>query len=133
MELSEFIETSDGIDIGGVFAYLERHRIVAGPGSFRSLAPNADVLASGAFWRVTTAAAAILIAVFVLHRHFRSHHLRSRVRFELLPTATFDPSPRAVLAFAHQLGGCGRCTGGCRRERSGCGSGSARTRSSGRW
>ncbi|WP_240521921.1 hypothetical protein [Amycolatopsis vastitatis] len=51
-----------------------------------------------------TAAVAILIAVFVLHRHFRSRHLRSRVRFELLPTATFDPSPRAVLAFAHQLG-----------------------------
>jgi hypothetical protein len=63
-----------------------------------------DVLASGAFWWVTTAAAAILIAVFVLHRHFRSRHLRSRVRFELLPTATFDPSPLAVLAFAHQLG-----------------------------
>jgi hypothetical protein len=63
-----------------------------------------DVVASGAFWRVTTAAVAILIAVFVLHRHLRSHHLRSRVRFDLLPTAGFDPSPQAVLAFAHQLG-----------------------------
>lgn len=63
-----------------------------------------DVVASGAFWWVTTAAVAILIAVFVLHRHLRSHHLRSRVRFELLPTVGFDPSPQAVLAFAHQLG-----------------------------
>ncbi|WP_410625897.1 hypothetical protein [Amycolatopsis sp. cmx-8-4] len=63
-----------------------------------------DLLASGAFWWVTTAAVAILIAVFVLHRHIRSHHLRSRVRFDLLPTATFDPSPRAVLGFAHQSG-----------------------------
>ncbi|GLY38986.1 hypothetical protein Amsp01_050100 [Amycolatopsis sp. NBRC 101858] len=63
-----------------------------------------DLLASGAFWWVTTAAVAILIAVFVLHRHIRSRHLRSRVRFDLLPTATFDPSPRAVLGFAHQLG-----------------------------
>jgi hypothetical protein len=63
-----------------------------------------DVLASGALWWVTTAAVAILIAVFVLHRHIRSHHLRSRVRFDLLPTATFDPSSRAVLGFAHQLG-----------------------------
>ncbi len=63
-----------------------------------------DVVASGAFWWVTTAAVAILIAVFVLHRHVRSRHLRSRVRFDLLPTATFDPSPQAVQAFAHQLG-----------------------------
>ncbi|UOZ07018.1 hypothetical protein [Amycolatopsis sp. WQ 127309] len=42
-----------------------------------------------------TSVVAILIAVFVLHRHIRSHHLRFRVRFDLLPTATFDPSPRA--------------------------------------
>ncbi|RSM43229.1 hypothetical protein DMA12_19560 [Amycolatopsis balhimycina DSM 5908] len=69
----------------------------------KALRPT-DVLASGAFWWVTTAVVAILIAVFVLHRHFRSHHLRSRVRFDLLPTTTFDPSPQAVLAFAHQLG-----------------------------
>jgi hypothetical protein len=62
------------------------------------------VLASGAFWWVTTSATAILIAVFVLHRHFRSHHLRTRIRFDLLPTAGFDPSLQAVLAFAHQLG-----------------------------
>ncbi|HEY3472612.1 MAG TPA: hypothetical protein VGL47_46270 [Amycolatopsis sp.] len=59
------------------------------------------LLESGALWWVTTAAVAILIAVFVLHRHLRSHHLRSRVRFDLLPTAGFDPSPHAVLAFAH--------------------------------
>ncbi|MER6792043.1 hypothetical protein [Amycolatopsis mediterranei] len=63
-----------------------------------------DVLTSGAVWWVTTAAVAILIAVFVLHRHLRSHHLRSRVRFDLLPTAGFDPSPQAVVGFAHQLG-----------------------------
>src|SRR4051812_36463545 len=63
-----------------------------------------DLVASGAFWWVTTAAVAILIAVFVLHRHLRSHHLRSRVRFGLLPTAGFDPSPQTVLAFAQQLG-----------------------------
>ncbi|MGW5715311.1 hypothetical protein ACWEVP_04030 [Amycolatopsis sp. NPDC003865] len=63
-----------------------------------------DVLASGAFWWVTTAVVAILIAVFVLHRHLRSHHLRSRVRFDLLPTVGFDPSPQAVVGFAHQLG-----------------------------
>ncbi|MGW4524974.1 hypothetical protein [Amycolatopsis sp. NPDC004378] len=63
-----------------------------------------DLLASGAFWWVTTAVVAILIAVLVLHRHFRSHHLRSRVRFDLLPTASFDPSSQAVRSFAHQLG-----------------------------
>ncbi|NBH06027.1 hypothetical protein GTY80_22590 [Amycolatopsis sp. SID8362] len=63
-----------------------------------------DLLASVAFWWVTAAAAAILIAVFVLHRHFRSRHLRTRVRFDLLPTSVFDPSPQAVLGFAHQLG-----------------------------
>lgn len=62
------------------------------------------VLAEPSSWWVTTAVAAILIAVFVLHRHLRSHHLRSRVRYDLLPTATFDPTPQGVLAFAHQLG-----------------------------
>ncbi len=62
------------------------------------------VLAEPALWWVTTAVVAILIAVFVLHRHLRSHHLRSRVSYDLLPTATFDPSLQGVLAFAHQLG-----------------------------
>ncbi|UUV29887.1 hypothetical protein NQK81_34770 [Amycolatopsis roodepoortensis] len=62
------------------------------------------VLSEPALWWVTTAVVAILIAVFVLHRHFRSHHLRSRVSYDLLPTATFDPSLQGVLAFAHQLG-----------------------------
>ncbi|SEE25891.1 hypothetical protein SAMN04489729_6859 [Amycolatopsis lurida] len=62
------------------------------------------VLKEPALWWVTTAVVAILIAVVVLHRHFRSHHLRSRVRYDLLPTATFDPSLQGVLAFAHQLG-----------------------------
>jgi hypothetical protein len=95
MTPNEFTETSDGVDVGGAFAFLDGHRVAAGLG---------DLIASGAFWWVTTAVAATLIAVFVLHRHFRSHHLRSRVRFDLLPTATFDPSPQAVLAFAHQLG-----------------------------
>ncbi|MBB2498467.1 hypothetical protein H5411_04865 [Amycolatopsis echigonensis] len=62
------------------------------------------LLASAALWWVTAAVVAILIAVFVLHRHIRSRHLRSRVRYDLLPTAAFDPSLPAVLAFAHQLG-----------------------------
>ncbi|RSN45283.1 hypothetical protein DMC64_19860 [Amycolatopsis sp. WAC 04197] len=61
------------------------------------------VLTEPALWWVTAALVAILIAVFVLHRHFRSHHLRSRVSYDLLPTATFDPSLQSVLAFAHQL------------------------------
>ncbi|MET9262642.1 hypothetical protein [Amycolatopsis sp. NPDC004079] len=39
-----------------------------------------------------------------LHRHIRSRRLRSRVRYDLLPTTAFDPSLPAVLAFAHQLG-----------------------------
>jgi len=114
--------------VGSAFARAGQPRHSAGQSPFPGLAPNADMfpgthgrqvmlgnsapkalrlgdlVASGAFWRVTTAAVAILIAVFVLHRHLRSHHLRSRVRFELLPTATFDPTPQAVLAFAHQLG-----------------------------
>ncbi len=63
-----------------------------------------ELLASGAFWWMTAAAAAILIAVLVLHRLFRSRHLRNRVRFDLLPTSAFDPSSQAVLGFAHQLG-----------------------------
>ncbi|MFD5248457.1 hypothetical protein ACFWIW_28220 [Amycolatopsis sp. NPDC058340] len=62
------------------------------------------VLAEPALWWVTTAVVAILIAVFVLHRHLRSRHLRSRVSYDLLPTTTFDPSLQGVLAFAHQLG-----------------------------
>lgn len=62
------------------------------------------VLTEPALWWVTTAVVAILIAVFVLHRHFRSRHLRSRVSYDLLPTATFDLSLQGVLAFAHQLG-----------------------------
>ncbi|WP_410665283.1 hypothetical protein [Amycolatopsis sp. lyj-84] len=69
----------------------------------KALDPH-HVLAEPALWWVTAAVVAILIAVFVLHRHFRSHHLRSRVRFDLLPTATFDPSLQGVLSFAHQLG-----------------------------
>ncbi|MDI5975487.1 hypothetical protein [Amycolatopsis magusensis] len=57
-----------------------------------------------AVWWVTTALLAILIAVYVLHRHIRSHHLRSRVHYDFLPTTTFDPTQQAVLNFAHQLG-----------------------------
>jgi hypothetical protein len=122
------ISTSVGTDIGGALAVAVQGRQDAAQWTLLGLAPNADMFpgtrgrqamlgisapkalrlgdlaASGAFWWVTTAAVAILIAVFVLHRHFRSRHLRSRVRFELLPTAGFDPSPRAVLGFAHQLG-----------------------------
>jgi hypothetical protein len=117
-----------GLDVGRAFASTRRWRLCRGQVPFFGLALNADmfpgthgrqamlghsapkalrledVLTSGAFWWVTTAAVAILIAVFVLHRHLRSHHLRSRVRFDLLPTVGFDPSPQAVLAFAHQLG-----------------------------
>src|SRR4051812_80302 len=117
-----------GLCVGGTFAGAGRCRLPRGGAAITSMAPNADMfpgthgrqvmlghsapkalrlgdlVASGAFWWVTTAAVAILIAVFVLHRHLRSHHLRSRVRFDLLPTAGFDPSPQAVLAFAHQLG-----------------------------
>jgi len=62
------------------------------------------LLTSAALWWVTAAVVASLIAVFVLHRHIRSRHLRSRVRYDLLPTAAFDPSLPAVVAFAHQLG-----------------------------
>ncbi|MFC5117301.1 hypothetical protein ACFPN7_25475 [Amycolatopsis halotolerans] len=62
------------------------------------------LLTSAALWWVTAAVVASLIAVFALHRHIRSRHLRSRVRYDLLPTAAFDPSLPAVLAFAHQLG-----------------------------
>ncbi|WP_239070503.1 hypothetical protein [Amycolatopsis sp. SID8362] len=51
-----------------------------------------DLVVRGAFWWVTAVAAAILIAVFVRHRHLRSRHLRIRVRFDLLPTSAFDPS-----------------------------------------
>lgn len=61
-------------------------------------------LASPALWWVTTAVVALTIAVFALHRHLRSHHLRSRVRYDLLPTATFEPSMPGVVGFAHQLG-----------------------------
>lgn len=61
-------------------------------------------LTSGAVWWVTAALLAIGIAVLVLHRHFRSHHLRSRIRYDLLPTAGFDPAHQAVVGFAHQLG-----------------------------
>jgi hypothetical protein len=114
--------------VGSAFARGRRRRLLPGQRLVSGLAPNTDmfpgthgrqdmlehsapkalrlgdVLASGAFWWVTTTAVAILIAVFVLHRHIRFHHLHSRVRFDLLPTAGFDPSPRAVLGFAHQLG-----------------------------
>lgn len=61
-------------------------------------------LTSGAVWWVTAALLAIGIAVVVLHRHFRSRHLRSRIRYDLLPTASFDPAHQAVVGFAHQLG-----------------------------
>lgn len=114
--------------VGSAFARLASHTVRAGCAGDWGLAPNADmfpgthgrqdmlkhsapkalrlgdVVASGAFWWVTTAVVAILIAVFVLHRHLRSHHLRSRIRFDLLPTVGFDPSPQAVVGFAHQLG-----------------------------
>ncbi len=117
-----------GPSVGSAFASVGQKHASPGQKRFFDLAPNADMfpgthgrqamlgnsapkalrlgdaLASGAFWWVTTAAVAILIAVFVLHRHLRSHHLRSRVRFDLLPTAGFDPSPQAVVGFAHQLG-----------------------------
>lgn len=117
-----------GLDVGGAFAGVGQRWPCRGRVAIVCLAPNADmfpgtrgrqvtlehsapkalrlgdVLASGAFWWVTTAAVAILIAVFVLHRHLRSRHLHSRVRFDLLPTAGFDPSPQAVVGFAHQLG-----------------------------
>ncbi len=125
---TDWDRASVGACVGGAYARSGQERLHADRTLFFGLAPNADmfpgthgrqvmlgnsapkalrlgdVLTSGAFWWVTTAAVAILIAVFVLHRHLRSRHLRSRVRFELLPTATFDPSPQAVLAFAHQLG-----------------------------
>ncbi len=117
-----------GLDVGRAFAGAEQRRTCRGQAPVSELASNADMfpgthgrqamlgtsapkalrlgdlVASGAFWWVTAAAVAILIAVFVLHRHVRSHHLRSRVRFDLLPTAGFDPSPQAVVGFAHQLG-----------------------------
>ena len=117
-----------GLDVGRASAGAEQRWPCRGQAPVSGLAPNADMfpgthgrqamlgnsapkalrpadlLASGAFWWVTTTAVAILIAVFVLHRHLRSHHLRSRVRFDLLPTAGFDPSPQAVVGFAHQLG-----------------------------
>ncbi|MFI6031360.1 hypothetical protein [Amycolatopsis magusensis] len=63
----------------------------------------ATLLTWDAVWWVTTALIAILIAVYGLHHHIRSHHLRSRVQYNFLPTATFDPSNQAVLNFAHQL------------------------------
>ncbi|GAA4554562.1 hypothetical protein [Amycolatopsis samaneae] len=62
------------------------------------------LLASPALCWVTTAVVAIGIAVVVLHRHLRSRHLRSKVRYDLLPTTSFDPSLQGVLGFAHQLG-----------------------------
>ncbi|MFD8493313.1 hypothetical protein [Amycolatopsis sp. NPDC059657] len=74
----------------------------------RNSAPQAlgtdHLLSSSALWWVTTAVVAIAIAVYVLHRHLRSRHLRSRVRYDLLPTATFDPTVQGILAVAHQLG-----------------------------
>ncbi len=117
-----------GLDVGSAFGIDHKQNTFPAREALLDVAPNADMfprthgrqvmlgnsapkalrlgdlVTSVAFWWVTTAAVAILIAVFVLHRHLRSHHLRSRVRFELLPTATFDPSPQAVQAFAHQLG-----------------------------
>lgn len=75
------------------------------PGNSAPQAPHTDQLfTSSALWWVTTAVVALTIAVFVLRRHLRSHHLRSRVRYDLLPTATFDPTVQGILAFAHQLG-----------------------------
>lgn len=62
------------------------------------------VLDSAMLWWVTTGLVALVIAVLVLLRHFRSHLLRSRVSYDLLPTTTFDPSLDAVRAFGHQLG-----------------------------
>ncbi|MFD9961715.1 hypothetical protein [Amycolatopsis sp. NPDC058986] len=62
------------------------------------------LLASSALWWVTTAVVALTIAIIVLHRHFRSRHLRSKVGYDLLPTTSFDPSLQGVLGFAHQLG-----------------------------
>jgi hypothetical protein len=119
-------ELAVDVAVGPAFAYLIRARDSAGQVLGASPIGNADlfphgrqaiqgtsapkaldlhhVLAEPALWWVTTAVVAILIAVFVLHRHFRSHHLRSRVSYDLLPTATFDPSLQGVLAFAHQLG-----------------------------
>lgn len=62
------------------------------------------VLTSAALWWATAALAALGIAIFVLLRHFRSHHLRSKVVYDLLPTTTFDTTSQAVDGFAHQLG-----------------------------
>jgi hypothetical protein len=61
-------------------------------GMLVSSAPKAlrlgDLPAGGALWWVTTGAVAILIAVFVLHRHVRSHHLRSAFGSKLLPNGS---------------------------------------------
>ncbi|WP_232376793.1 hypothetical protein [Amycolatopsis aidingensis] len=64
----------------------------------------AHLMTHDAVWWVTTALVALGIAIFVLHRHLRSHHLRSRIRYDFLPTTSFDASPQSVLNFAHQLG-----------------------------
>ncbi|HWD04389.1 MAG TPA: hypothetical protein VG674_18270 [Amycolatopsis sp.] len=86
-----------------MFSRTHGRQAVLGNGAPQAL--HADhLLTSAALWWVTSAVVASVIAVFVLRRHFRSRHLRSRVRYELLPTTAFDPSLPAVVAFAHQLG-----------------------------
>ncbi|MFJ4099909.1 hypothetical protein [Amycolatopsis japonica] len=89
--------------LGNADLFLHGRQAIQGTSAPKALDIH-HVLAEPALWWVTTAVVAILIAVFVLHRHLRSHHLRSRVSYDLLPTATFDPSLQGVLAFAHQLG-----------------------------
>lgn len=111
------------------FPWVAGFGIFPGQAAWVALAPNADffplthgrwavvksqsapqalrlgfALDSAMLWWVTTGLVALVIAVLVLLRHFRSHLLRSRVSYDLLPTTTFDPSLDAVRAFGHQLG-----------------------------
>ncbi len=72
-------------------------------------APSEPVVAARALRSATTVTSAILIAVIVLHRHFRSHHLRSR-----------NPSgfPPTRYAKSSSIGGHGEFSR-CRQDRGG--------------